>query len=1294
MPGDWDIWIDTGGTFTDCLARDPDGRLHRAKVLSSSTLRATVIEQIDPCTLRLSHRWTAPPGVLAGMRVRMFDRGELLDLGLVGSFEASDGRLQVEAASRDHRHTGSRDAEATGLLISPGSMIELQSAEEAPILAARLVTQTPGNQPLPSMRMRLATTRGTNALLECRGGRMALFITRGFADLLLIGNQQRADLFALKIQKPPPLSQRVIEVDERLSADGSVLRAIDQQGVERSARELRAAGIDSAAVALLHSYRNPHHEQVVADVLRSCGFRHVSCSSDLAPLIEILPRAQTAVVDAYLTPVIDEYLDRIVSALGGSSLHVMTSAGGLSRREGYRAKDSLLSGPAGGVMGAIDAARASGFSHIIGFDMGGTSTDVARSSGRPDYIFEHSVGPARLMAPAISIHTVAAGGGSICRFEDGRLHVGPQSAGAAPGPACYGAGGPLTLTDVNLLLGRLDPDQFEIPIAREPAQRALDQVVGQVNNQHASTINADALLGGFIDIADQRMAEAIEHVSIRRGYDPAEHALLAFGGAGAQHACGVAERLGMRTIIVPADAALLSASGLGAAVIERFAQRQVLRLLDDVRAGLVCILDELEREAIDDVASQGIERGEIQVTGRWLHMRLSGQDATISIELEEGCDVSAAFEAQYEAIYGHAPRDRPIEVESIRVVAASRESSALKPAMERSNAGAGAGKPRYGRACFEGRRLDVPAFNRDDLPVDWSIDGPALIVDRRSTCVVRQGWRASIDQAGAVIMRRFDSISKPGAGPRAKEQADIVRVELLTGRLTAIAEDMGHVLQRTALSTNVKQRLDFSCGVLNAACELVVNAPHIPVHLGGLGECVRAVREVIDMRPGDVIVTNHPRFGGSHLPDVTVITPVHASKENPRLIGYVASRAHHAEIGGSRPGSMPPDATSLAEEGVVIEPIRLVDAGRDRFDRIDKLLRSGRYPSRAVDENLADLRAAVAANRRGEQALQRLAREHGVDSVIAMMSEITDRAAALGTDAIASLFRRGRSFAAREDLDDGSPLCVRIELSGGKATFDFAGSAPQHPRNLNATTAIVRSAVLYVLRLLIGRPIPLNEGLLRAVDLRIPPGILNPAFHADPARCPAVVGGNTETSQRLVDMLLKALGLVACSQGTMNNVLFGDDRVSYYETVCGGSGAGDGFDGADAVHTHMTNTRITDPEILEHRFPVRLERFAIRRDSGGGGRFRGGDGAAREIVFLRPMSLSILSQHRTVEPYGLHGGNPGLPGRQRVIRSGGAVVELQSIDGCEVAAGDRLILETPGGGGWGASSSVGAGSSG
>ena len=1278
MPGEWDIWIDTGGTFTDCLARDPGGRLHRAKVLSNSTLRSRVITWIDARTVRLQQAWNGPSGLLDGMAVRWLDDAQAVDLGHVESFDAPAGVLHLQASfAGDVMNDATRG----------GGLLELQSTEDAPILAARIVTRTAADAPLPPLRMRLATTRGTNALLERRGGRVAFFVTRGFADLLLIGNQQRPDLFAVKIIKPPALYDRVIEVDERLAADGSVLGPLDLVALEREARALLDAGIDTAAVALLHSYRNPRHEQEVASLLRRIGYANVSCSSTLAPLIEILPRAQTAVVDAYLTPVIGEYLDGIASSLEQSSLHVMTSAGGLAQRESYRAKDSLLSGPAGGVMGAIEAARRSGFDSIIGFDMGGTSTDVARSGGRPDYTFEHTVGPARLLAPAISIHTVAAGGGSICRFEDGRLLVGPQSAGASPGPACYGAGGPLTLTDVNLLLARIDPEQFEIPIAREPAERALRGVMLGVAGARGERVSPGELLEGFIDIADQRMAEAIEQVSIRRGYDPADHALVAFGGAGAQHACGVAERLGMRTIVVPADAAMLSALGVGCAALERFVQRQVLASLDEVQTRLASVLAELEEEAIGHVSRERVERAQISVVARWIHMRLIGQDATVAVAFDEGTDLRAAFAAQYAAMYGHAPAGKPIEIESIRVAAAFQPAQ-LEKRIDRSTPASGSIKSRITRAWFDGREIDVQALDLETLSDRWTIDGPALIFDRRSACVVRPGWRAGIDRAGAIVMRWQASPSAPAAPARQASQPEIVRVELLTGRLTAIAEDMGHVLQRTALSTNVKQRLDFSCGVLSAAGELVVNAPHIPVHLGALGECVRAVRESIDMRPGDVVVTNHPRFGGSHLPDVTVITPVFATPSSgAALIGYVASRAHHAEIGGTRPGSMPPDARTLAEEGVVIEPMKLMDAGQARFDRIETLLRSSPYPSRAVDDNLADLRAAVAANRRGEQALRRLADQNGVDEIIQMMQSITDRAEALGREAIEQLGRRGGEFSAVECLDDGSPLRVRIALIAGGVIVDFTGSAPQHPGNLNATPAIVRSAVLYVLRLLIGRPIPLNEGLLRAVDMRIPPGILNPAFHDDPVTCPAVVGGNTETSQRLVDTLIKALGISACSQGTMNNVLFGDERVSYYETVCGGSGAGPGFDGADAVHTHMTNTRITDPEILEHRYPVRLERFAIRRDSGGGGQSpggRGGDGAVREITFLKPMSLSILSQHRTVQPYGLRGGSPGSAGRQRIITAEGTMIELHSIDGCNVAPGDRLILETPGGGGWGA----------
>lgn len=1277
---DWNIWIDTGGTFTDCLARDPSGMLHRAKVLSTGAMRGRIVERLANSRLKIDVNWGAGDDFVRGFDFRV--------LGLepsplqVAHFQSDDSIIELDGDLPEGDFAN--------------RSFEVTSSEPAPVLASRLVTRTPAGEPLPRLSMRLGTTRGTNALLERRGAQLALFITNGFGDLLLIGDQQRPDLFALDIIKPEPLYEEVIEVVGRLAADGSVIEPLDLDVVERHARTLVKRGITVAAVALMHSYRNPEHEHGVVEALKRSGFTHVSSSAKLSPLIRILHRAETTVVDAYLNPLITSYLDDVARRIGAQApannatqnfrgfrggLHVMTSAGGLVGAETYSARDSLLSGPAGGVAGAAVAARMSGYEKIIGFDMGGTSTDVARYDGDFEYRFEQKIAGVRLVAPALAIETVAAGGGSICGYEDDRLRVGPQSASADPGPACYGAGGsggPLTITDVNLLSGRLDPGMFEIPILIEYAQRALNEVCARITASTGTPILPDDILDGFLDIANERMADAIAQISLRQGYDPAEYALVGFGGAGGQHACAIADRLGIKTVIMPADASLLSALGIGHASIERFEERQVLGLLDDVESELVTWLEEMSARAIDAVESEGIARDEITIRRRLVNMRLLGQDTSLSIDLEQGGDLRTHFAERYGAMYGTSPQvsGKPIEIESIRVVASSTsgEPQLIITEVEAQEAKAN----RTVRARFENSWREIPAYQREDLAAGFTFRGPAIVFDRRSTYVIESGWEGMIDQAEAIIVTRGQDALAAG---NEADQPEVVTQELFTNRFSSIAEEMGRMLERTALSTNVKERLDFSCTLLNAEGELLVNAPHMPVHLGAMGLCVRSVREVIEMREGDVIVTNHPAFGGSHLPDITVITPVFDN--SGKLLGYTASRAHHAEVGGTRPGSMPPDAKTLAEEGVVILPRYLIERGESRFDAVGELLRCGPHPSRSVEDNLADLRAQMAANFRGAQSFRGLADRYGARVIHEQMAALRGRAERLARNALQAM--PDGTYDAIEHLDDGAAISVAIEIQGDMAVVDFAGTADTHPGNLNATPAIVTSAVLYILRVMIGERLPLNEGIMQAVELRIPPGcMLNPVFSDDPALCPAVVGGNVETSQRLVGTLLKALKLCASAQGTMNNLLFGNENFGYYETVCGGSGAGPGFNGAHAVHTHMTNTRITDPEIIEHRYPVRVERFGIRRGSGGGGKYRGGDGAVRELRFLEPVSLSIVSQHRNKGPFGLEGGSPGTPGSQKVIRADGSIITLGAVDGCEIQVGDRFILETPGGGGYGA----------
>lgn len=1233
------IRVDTGGTFTDCwgLAEgESDPRL--VKVLSSGRLRVAVDGWLSPRSLRvrIPANWSAPDSFFTGYKL---ESGE--DSALVLSWSAETGTLELSGS------------------VSPAATVDLFTREEAPVLGARLLTGTALDADFPELDFRLATTRGTNALLERKGAKVALFVTEGFADLLTIRDQRRPDLFALRHERPAPLFDRVIEVPGRLDAEGREIEALRfDDSFEESLAEARADGVAFGAVALLHSYRNPDHERALSERLRGSGFETLSCSSDLAPLIKILPRAETAVVNSYLHPVMQVFLDHIRTRIGEDrELLTMTSAGGLEPIATYCPKDSLLSGPAGGVSGAAAIAGELGHDRVLTFDMGGTSTDVARYEQGFQYRFEQVVGDARLLSPALKIETVAAGGGSICAWEDGRLKVGPESAGADPGPACYGRGGPLTITDVNLLLGRIDPANFGIPLGEENLAAASRAAVVLQHEAGISDPEPSAgFLRGLLDIAVEQMADAIRTISIRDGADPAEYTLLAFGGAGPLHACDIAERLDMDRILIPAEAGLLSAYGLDQASVERFAEQQLnLPVASDDLADRFRATD---REAVESLESTGF-RGAI--TRRIAELRLAGQDAALAVEVTGGDDLAEAFRESYRNTFGYAPpANRPVEVVSYRAIAGTGRAGARIPPPSSPHRGGDSATPAG----------ESPFLDRATLAEGQTVAGPAVIQDPFSTLYLEEGWTARPAFNGAL------EIARTGAGTREQRDrpAEIVH-ELFRHRFDNLVEEMGTILQRAAVSTNVKERADFSCALLDREGRLISSAPHIPVHLGALGMCVRMVRDAIEMRPGDTVITNHPAVGGSHLPDVTLITPVFAG--DPRtLLGYVANRAHHAEIGGIAPGSMPPAATRLSEEGAVISPTHLIRGGESRFDEISRILTEAPHPTRHLEDNLADLNAQLAANRRGQSLLEQVASTHGVELLRSEMEHLEQQSCdALAQHLAATAFTGG---AATETLDDGTPIRVAILNEGGRLVIDLDGTGPVRPGNLNATPAIVQSAILYTLRLWTRSRVPLNEGILRSVVIRLPECFLNPTFSGDPAECPAVVGGNVESSQRLVDTLVKALGIQACSQGTMNNFLFGDDTFGYYETICGGSGAGEGYDGASGIHTHMTNTAITDPEILEQRYPVRLRRFTLRPGSGGEGRWRGGDGVVREVEFLRRLSVSLLAQHRVVAPYGCAGGGDGEVGAQFLNGS-----PVEGIAHLAVEPGDVLRIETPGGGGWG-----------
>lgn len=1245
----WKFWMDTGGTFTDCLARSPDGVWRRLKVLSSSAVRCRVIRVVRAGVVVLDGLPEVRDGFFNGYQARTVG-GD--GVGRVERFVAGTGEVSLSGGG-----------------LRRDDLLDLTAGEEAPVLAVRILTGCRLDEPLPRIELDLATTRGTNALLEGKGARVAFFVTAGFADLLRIGDQRRPDLFALEVRKPAPLHGPVVEVVERLAADGTVLRELDLEDLCAKAADILEAGIDVAAVALLHSYRNPEHEQKVARTLREMGFRFVSASSELAPLIKILPRAETAVVDAVLTPVMERYLSGVGKVVSSDRFFVMTSAGGLVHRDAYRPKDSLLSGPAGGVTGAAAIARRAGLPRVITFDMGGTSTDVARVDGAFDYRYQHKVGAARVFAPSLHVESVAAGGGSICRFDGTALTVGPESAGADPGPACYGAGGPLTLTDVNLLVGRLDPGLFGLPVYPDAAEARLVEVIEAVRAATGERPDRSRVLHGLTEIADERMADAIRKISVREGYDPAGYAMLAFGGAGGLHVCAVAEKLGVRRILFPADSGLLSAFGLWAAVPQRFAERQVLVPWSEAGPRLAGWIEELAARARAELVHDGIVAEQTRMTRAELELRFTGQESGLRVSAMPVDDVVERFREAFAKRFGYVPGNREIEVVALRVVVSATAAADEEEVFQAR----GEGEDRSETA--------VRAIGREHLRGGDTIVPNVLIQDRFSTLYVAPGWRGVVGSRGTLLIERQAQASPAETAVR----EDVVELELFTCRFLGLVEDMGMLLQRCALSVNIRERLDFSCALLDAEGELVANAPHIPVHLGALGACVREVCKVLDLRAGDVAITNHPAYGGSHLPDVTLIAPVHA--DDGRLLGYVANRAHHAEMGGSRPGSMPPDATCLEQEGVVLAPTLLVAAGNVNWGAIRERLSGGRFPSRAPEENLADLHAQLASIRCGREALVDLDQAAGAGVVSRYMKSLKARSADALTRAWSGLGTQEHK--ASDSLDDGTKISVTFRREGGRSIVDFEGTAEVHPGNFNATPAIVRGAVIYVLRILAGRELPLNEGLMRDVELRVPPGLLAPRFAEDPRDCPAVVGGNVETSQRVVDVLFEALGLSACSQGTMNNLIFGNARFSFYETIGGGSGAGPGFDGCDAVHCHMTNTAITDAEVFELRMPVRLERFAIRRGSGGHGAFRGGDGMVREIRFLEAVSLSLLTQRRAAGPPGAAGGFPGRPGRQWIERASGERQDLDGVAGAELEAGDLLVVMTPGGGGCGSPESRG-----
>ncbi len=1248
----WKIWIDTGGTFTDCIGISPEGTFRRLKIPSNSALKGKVVKQIDAQSFQLQTQWPVQHDLFKNFNLTVLGRK----------------KFECRIVSVDLMHSIVRVNKIISGKIA-GATVEISSGEEVPVLAARFLTETPLNKKFPLIEMKLGSTKGTNAILERKGARTGLIITKGFKDLLLIGTQQRPDLFALNIQKELPLYDYVYEIDERIESDGAVLRVPSTKSIQELITSFKKKKIESVAIAFLNSYKNPTHEIAVQKLFVAAGFKFVCASHALSGQIKFLPRTETTVANAYLAPIIHNYLGRITAALETALLKIMTSAGGLIQSDQFFPKDSLLSGPAGGVVGAATAAKLSGHDHLITFDMGGTSTDVSLYNGRFDYRYESHVGNIKILSPSLAIETIAAGGGSICAFDGFRFTVGPQSAGASPGPACYGAGGPLTITDVNLLLGKINVDQFSVPLHREKAEAALSAIMKQVNRKAKKKIKPEDVLNSFLQIANEKMAEAIKKVSVQQGHNPADFTLLCFGGAGGQHACALAQMLNIKKILIPYDAGLLSAYGIGHARIERFAEKLILKLFEHVKQQLDSDFHALYQQGLEKLSEEGFSQSSIRIDKQLTFLRFKGQESSLEIEYENSEQVIKDFQARYESIFGHWLTDREIEIESIRLIV-----SAAGHVTKTETKNAATYQPAHDslqKFISDKKPIQIKTYVWENLKPGASIEGPAIVGSQNSTTVVEDGWQFMLDEHNNALLKGGSKHLRIGAADKAAS------IELFSNRFTAVAQEMGAILQRTSFSVNVKERLDFSCAVLDAQGYLVVNAPHIPVHLGSLGVCVRDVQKVIAMEEGDVIITNHPGFGGSHLPDVTLIKPVYFKKQ---LIGYVANRAHHAEIGGKKPGSMPADATRLQEEGVIIAPTYLVRKNKACWEQVKSIFTNAKYPTRLLEENLADLNGALASVNLGERSLQQLCESYGANEVTLHMNLLKQYAADLLANRIRS---QTKKFHALERLDDGARLSVKIESKNKKLIVDFTGSSTQHAGNLNATKAIVQSVVLYCLRLWVDKPIAMNEGLLQNVKIVLPHGLLNPDFSIREDLLPAVVGGNTEISQRLTDTLLKALKLSAGSQGTMNNFLFGNERFGYYETIGGGTGAGKGFDGADAVHSHMTNTRITDPEILEHRYPVRLEQFSIRKKAGGKGKWRGGNGIVRVVTFKEAVEINILSQHRKEKPYGVNGGESGKTGNQYLVKPTGTKIKLKGVDSIAAAAGDSIHIETPGGGGWG-----------
>ncbi|WNO52913.1 hydantoinase B/oxoprolinase family protein [Stakelama saccharophila] len=1153
--------------------------------------------------------------------------------------------------------------------------------DDAAVEGIRRITAQAGAALSDVAAVKMGTTVATNALLEHKGEPTLLAITKGFGDALRIGYQDRPDLFAREIRLPDQAYDRVVEIDERVTADGEVLTPLDEDAARADLQRAYDAGLRSIAIVLMHGYRYTDHEKRLEGIARDIGFTQISTGHEVAALVKLVGRGETTVIDAYLSPVLRRYVDRVAGALGDDTqLLFMQSNGGLAEAQSFRGKDAILSGPAGGIVGMAATANSAGIDRVIGFDMGGTSTDVSHHAGEYERTGEAIVAGMRVRAPMLQIHTVAAGGGSICSFDGMRLTVGPESAGADPGPACYRKGGPLTVTDCNVLLGRIQADHFprvfgpdaDQPIDTRAVRKRFEELADEVERATGKRQSPEELAEGFLAIAVAAMANAIKTISVAKGHDLARYTLASFGGAGGQHACLVADTLGIDRVMIHPLAGVLSAFGMGLATQRVMREATVAEPLDGGSERGLETLAALERDASADLAEQGAGTERVE---RRFKLRYAGADSVLTLPAEPLDTLAARFTERHRTRFGFAQEDTPLVIDSAEV-------EAIGPALAAEAGfptGAGA-DPAIVATHIHGESRDVPLFDREHLPAGWTQDGPAIVVDGSGTTLIAPGWRGEIDDAANLMIAR---VAARRAVTAAGTEVDPVRLELFNNLFMAIAQQMGVALQQTAYSVNIKERLDFSCAVFDRSGNLVANAPHMPVHLGSMGESIRAVManrgssaDGRGIRRGDVYALNNPYHGGTHLPDVTVIMPVFATEAATAPDFYVAARGHQADIGGKTPGSMPSDSRTIEEEGILIDDFLLVDEGRFREADLRELLASGPMPARNPDQNAGDIRAQIAACARGANELLRIAGDQGLDVLTAYMGHVQDNAEEMVRQRLARI--SDGQF--RYEMDNGAHVAVAVTVDpqARSARIDFTGSSDQRGDNFNAPFSIVRAALLYVARTLVDEDIPMNDGCLAPFDIVVSENsMLNPAYPA------AVVAGNVEVSQVVTDALFGAFRACAAAQGTMNNFTFGDDRYQYYETICGGSGAGEGYAGTSAVQTNMTNSRMTDPEIFETRFPVLLEEFSIRRGSGGAGTWRGGDGTVRRIRFTAPVTASILSNRRKVPPFGLAGGETGAPGRNRVERADGSIEQLESCATVEMRRGDVFIIETPGGGGYG-----------